>query len=267
MKKSRTSTYLWIFSIIFTILTAYYQRRTGPTYPEISRITIDNQTFKNKLITTFGGDGDAEIRLNVPNDNFSAFINYKRYKSYDDWIQADLIIEGDKLIASIPHQPPAGKVIYQIFLTNEEEKIPLTEDPVIIRFKGAVPAYFLIPHILIIFLAMVFSNRTAAEVLVKGKKTFQYTGLTVIFLLIGGMILGPVIQKYAFGAFWTGWPAGQDLTDNKTAVSFILWVVAYFQLRKNRTKGIWALIAAIVLLAIYLIPHSVLGSEIDYTSQ
>jgi hypothetical protein len=85
-------------------------------------------------------------------------------------------------------------------------------------------------------------------------------------LFIGGLILGPIVQQYAFGAFWTGWPFGHDLTDNKTIIAFIFWAIALFQVMKKKPKaGIWVIVATIVMLAVYLIPHSVLGSEIDYT--
>jgi uncharacterized membrane protein len=73
------------------------------------------------------------------------------------------------------------------------------------------------------------------------------------------------MQEYAFGALWTGWPFGHDLTDNKTLVSLIIWIIALFVLRKNRENRIWPVIAFVVMLAVYMIPHSVLGSEIDYT--
>jgi hypothetical protein len=36
---------------------------------------------------------------------------------------------------------------------------------------------------------------------------------------------------------------------------------------KNREKRGWALVAAIVLMLIYFIPHSMMGSEIDHTIQ
>jgi hypothetical protein len=79
------------------------------------------------------------------------------------------------------------------------------------------------------------------------------------------MVFGPIMQEYAFGAFWTGWPFGHDLTDNKTLVALIFWIIAYFKLRKDSTNRTWPIIAAVVMLAVFFIPHSVLGSEIDYT--
>jgi hypothetical protein len=83
---------------------------------------------------------------------------------------------------------------------------------------------------------------------------------------LGGIILGPIVQKYAFGAYWTGWPIGKDLTDNKTAVAFLFWVIATYKLFKDRDKSVMAIIAMIILLAIYLIPHSMFGSELNYDS-
>ncbi|MBI4877207.1 MAG: hypothetical protein HY822_21445, partial [Acidobacteria bacterium] len=88
---------------------------------------------------------------------------------------------------------------------------------------------------------------------------------TVGFLLVGGMILGPVVQKYAFDAFWTGWPFGHDLTDNKTAVAFVAWVGAWVASARSRNPRRWMVFAALVTLAVFLIPHSVLGSELDYS--
>jgi len=55
------------------------------------------------------------------------------------------------------------------------------------------------------------------------------------------------------------------LTDNKTVVTFIFWLIAWFVLRKKPMNRVWPIIATVVMLAVYFIPHSVLGSEIDHT--
>ncbi|MCK4288503.1 MAG: hypothetical protein KAW86_04815, partial [Bacteroidales bacterium] len=182
-----------------------------------------------------------------------------------EWTEKIMIREGENLVAFIPHQPPAGKVMYEISINKNGKIYKLTDKPVIIRFKGHVPLYILLPHIFFMFIAMVFSIRTGLEVIIKGKNAYNYTLITTICLFIGGLILGPIVQKFAFDAFWTGWPWGHDLTDNKTIVAFIFWLIALIRLIKNKEKSGWALVASIVLLVIYLIPHSVLGSEIDYT--
>lgn len=254
----------WIFSVIFTLSIAVYQRLTGPTHPARGKVSIAGEKLSFRLIRSYGGPDDAEVIVKVP-DNVMGEFTYKRFKSFDEWHTVPMERKGDALVAYVPHQPPAGKVEYYINLSTPQEKISLTKDPVIIRFKGHVPGYVLIPHILLMFSAMLFSTRTGIEAIIKGKRTYLYTAITLFLLMPGGMILGPVVQKFAFGAYWTGWPFGHDLTDNKTAVAFIFWIIAFVKLRKNKSAFGWALAASIVLLMVYLIPHSVLGSEIDHT--
>lgn len=76
--------------------------------------------------------------------------------------------------------------------------------------------------------------------------------------------MGPITQKFAFGEYWTGVPFGFDLTDNKTLIAFIAWIVALWSIYKSKNPGRWILAAAVITLLVFLIPHSVLGSEIDY---
>ncbi len=123
----------------------------------------------------------------------------------------------------------------------------------------------LLPHILIIFLAMLFSTITGLETIIKGKHILLFTWITIITLFIGGLVLGPIVQKYSFGVYWDGWPFGHDLTDNKSLVAFIFWIIALIVQYKNRDKKLWTIVASIIMLIVFLIPHSVLGSEIDYT--
>jgi uncharacterized BrkB/YihY/UPF0761 family membrane protein len=88
----------------------------------------------------------------------------------------------------------------------------------------------------------------------------------LIFLILGGLIFGPIVQKFAFGAFWTGIPFGYDLTDNKTLIAFLFWLIPFFYRNKPETFSKFVIIAAIVTLIVFLIPHSLFGSELDYTT-
>ncbi len=84
-------------------------------------------------------------------------------------------------------------------------------------------------------------------------------------LFVGGLVMGPVVQKYAFDAYWTGWPFGTDLTDNKTIVAFLGWLGAALMIPKSTKPHFLVIAAAVILLIIFLIPHSLLGSELDYS--
>jgi hypothetical protein len=258
---------IWVFSVIFTLAIAVYQRMTGPTYPVRGSVVIDGQKVTYRLIRTWDGQEGAPITIVTPDTAVKGELKLRRFKSYDPWQVQQMVRYGDTLRGYLPHQPPAGKVMYEVTLVKNNTSYPLTEHPAVLRYKGAVPPYVLIPHIFIIFFAMIFSTLTGLMALAKMQHTYVYAWLTVITLMAGGMILGPIVQKFSFGAYWTGWPFGHDLTDNKSLVAFILWIVALIVLHRNRLNRLWPALAALVMLVVFLIPHSVLGSEIDYTKE
>ena len=261
------NTLLWAIAICITIALVIYQRSTGPTYPLGGEILIEGELINFELIRTFGGDRDALVRLNVPNNDINGTITLKQYKSYDDWSSEEMFRDGNELVGVIPNQPMAGKVEYFITLKKNNTEYELTVDPVVIRFKGEVPRSILIPHIFFMFMSLLFSLRVGLEVFFRKKDTKYFTGVVLFTLFLGGLLMGPLVQKYAFDAYWTGWPFGHDLTDNKTLIVFIFWVIAWFVLRKKPKNILWPMIAVIAMLIVYAIPHSVLGSEIDHTKQ
>jgi hypothetical protein len=172
------------------------------------------------------------------------------------------------LSAELPHQPPPGKLLYRIVLHHDDRAVFVPQDaPVVIRFKGDVPLSILIPHIIAMSGAMLLSARTGLEYFSREQKFKKLIFWTIGFLFVGGIILGPIVQLFAFDALWTGWPVGTDLTDNKTAVAFLAWVVTGIALRKSHHSKAWVLWAAIITLVVYLIPHSLSGSELDYSAK
>ncbi len=222
MKKS---TWLWIIAFVLTALTAVYQRMTGPTYPVSGEVIFEGKIIQYRMDRSHGGEGNHPIEIKVDDETICGELVWKRFKTDDKWTSFEMIRENKKLVAFLPHQPPAGKLVYHIILQKNNEVFTLPENgDVVIRFKGDVPIAFLVPHIIFIFGAMLLSTRTGLEYFNEGKKFKPLTILTFIFVIIGGFILGPIIQYYAFGAFWTGFPFGHDLTDNKILIGFIGWL-------------------------------------------
>lgn len=251
---------------MLTLGAVYYTRLTGPTKPFRGSVILGGETISYSLIRTYAQPEDAPVKVTAPDTSITGHFRYMRTPSHDSWTEALMIREGDELVAYIPQQPSAGKVAYQITLVKEGEEALLSEEPIVIRFRNDVPAWAMIPHILLMFAAIFISTRTGLAALFR-ETTYGLTLATLILLLAGGLIFGPIVQKYAFGAFWTGWPFGTDLTDNKTLVMFLFWLFAFYKTRKNRNHRTWILFAAAVTLIAYMIPHSLLGSEIDYTQE
>ncbi len=255
---------LWLLAVVITLSSVVYQRLTGPTHPKNGSIEIGGQAVDYELLRSHDTSDDAIMRIEAP-ENVSGELTWRRYKSHDDWMTESLPREDRALIVRIPKQPSAGKVAYSVALMDQGgSKYDLTEEPVVMRFKDPVPMAVLIPHILFMFSAMLVANRAGLEAMANRKNMYWLSMYATIFLVIGGHMLGPIVQKYAFGAFWTGWPFGHDLTDNKTLIATIFWIIAVIRARKQGKGRAWVIAAAVITLAVYLIPHSVLGSEIDY---
>lgn len=256
---------LWVVAFLVTAASAAYQRRTGPTYPVEGSIHLGVGEVEYRLLRSETVGRDAQVNLTIPDTTVSGSIRYRRYKSNDEWTDIELIRSGDALVGEMPHQPAAGKIMYFVHLKKDEVAVSLTGDePVILRYKGEVPAAILIPHILIMFATMLLSTRAGLEAVTGRDRTRRLTLWTIGLLFLGGFILGPLMQKYAFGAFWTGVPFGWDLTDNKTLIVMLAWLWVWFKSQKGSGRG-WIVFASVLTLIVYLIPHSLLGSELDYT--
>jgi hypothetical protein len=274
---------LWFLAIVITLAAAYYQRKTGPTYPKAVSINANDTVYEVKLVRSLGLDERPEVKLKISDTAVKAKLYYKRYKTSEDYSISEFrykvypvdsylmnkvfkITEEAGFFAEIPIQPPAGKLQYYIELTDSKGiSTLLKESPVVIRFKGPVPPYILTPHILFMFLAMLFSTLAGLMSLFKHPLYIKYSVWTLVFLTVGGMILGPLVQKFAFGELWTGIPLGWDLTDNKTLIAWIFWIIAVVMNRK-KDKPLYTALAAVILLLVYSIPHSMFGSELDNAS-
>ncbi|NQU32880.1 MAG: hypothetical protein HQ521_06565 [Bacteroidetes bacterium] len=253
----------WVLAVLLTFGAIVYQRKTGPTYDKKIKLVIENVEYNFKLIRSHGGDKDCKVEIEVPNQNISGIIEYKKFPSKDNWTQVPMERQNNNLNGYLPHLPPAGKYEYKITLVKNGQEFPINEgQSVIIRFKGAVPRSILIPHIFFMFFAMFMGNLAGIMAIFEYRKFKFFTNMTVIFLFVGGLILGPWVQLYAFGEAWAGVPFAWDLTDNKTLIAFIFWIIALFANRKKE-RPVYTIIASIVMLMIYSIPHSMYGSQLD----
>ncbi len=262
----KRSVILWLAAFLITAATALYQRMTGPTYPLSGSVVFDEKKISFRLHRSHGGDTDHTVRLPVKDTTVHGSLIWKRYKTDDEWTIVSMRQEEGLLSAELPHQPPAGKLMYYIKLIKENQQADIhADEPVIIRFKGDVPAWALMIHVIAMFGGMLLSARAGLEFLSPSPRYALFSWWTVGLLFVGGLVMGPVVQKYAFDAYWTGWPFGTDLTDNKTIIAFLGWLGAALMIPKSTKPHFLVIAAAVILLIIFLIPHSLLGSELDYS--
>ena len=267
----KRETLLWVIALALMLAAAYYQRRTGPSYPARGEIEVAHTSRSYRLPRNALTTGAARVAVPYPGDGASGTLLYRRFRTDDEFAAITLAMEGEELVGELPAQPAAGKLEYFITMTTPEGErfIPGSGKTVIIRFKDPVPLYVLLPHIAMMFIAMLIGVRAglAAWLAPGGMRRLAWTGLAV--MTVGGLILGPIAQYYAFGAYWTGFPLDYDLTDNKVLIMWLVWVVACaivgFKPRGDERRARLAIAAAaLVMIGVYVIPHSAQGTELDY---
>ena len=257
MKKS----VYWLLAVAITLVLSIYQRMTGPTYPQKVTIELNGESYKLKLPRS-GVQQDEIIALKGVPQNTSAQLHFRQYPTSDDYTTVDFQWQDGEWQAALPVQPVAGKLQY--YITVGGNNYP-ADEPLLIRFRNDVPASILVPHILLMFGAMLFAVYTFLLVVTR-KPYKKWLWITVGTLFVGGFVLGPLVQHAAFGPWWAGFPYGTDLTDNKTLISFLFFLAALATIKWKYNKWV-VVLAVLMMIAIFTIPHSAYGSEYDYEKQ
>ncbi len=145
----------------------------------------------------------------------------------------------------------------------------------LLKYKGEVSTTVLVLHILCMFAAFFFIVQAligAGAMLVKGEErefTVAQTRWVLLFAFLGGVPLGFVLNHQRFGTLWEAFPFGTDVTDNKTQVIIIIWILVAamswksFMCRRtgrdaagHATFAAAVIAASILSLVLYLVPHS-----------
>ena len=187
--------------------------------------------------------------------------------------------------ASIPVHPKGVKAWYfleAVSLREEGEvRVTLPEEssdqvkPIRLKYEGEVPAYIIIPHVLSIFGAIFFATLTlfSAIDLRKGRailrKSVKLCALTFLLLFLGFFPLGWAMNYFAFGVLWEAFPFGSDVTDNKSQIMFLFWLLTLLTVKgtlrgKGESKNLvtdrgysnLVIVSFIATMLILAIPHS-----------
>lgn len=261
-----------LLAVVLTLFFAVFQRMTGPTHPAGGKVEVNGETLGFSLPRS--GVVGKDTRLEIPAamntlsgatpqaQEYSAYLYYCHYPMVegDGYHRVPMTWEDGKWIGYLPSQPMAGKLAYYV---EADGNSFFADEPLIIRYRGNVPAWVLVPHILLMFLAMYFACMAGLGALTRQDFYKRYTYLTLIALLIGGFIFGCLVQKYAFGVYWAGFPIGTDLTDNKTLLALLAFLVAWGVLAFRKNARWVVLVASIVMLGVFCVPHSLGGSELN----
>ena len=272
---------LWVIAVVLMAGAYSYQKRTGPTNPLRGSISVDGADVRYKLLRSHETTEGAPISLPSPDGKVTGALHWKNYPTKDPFSTTPMQVtqvEGQStLLARLPKRPAAGKIEYFLELNTPTGAVRVPEaggeNEILLRYKDPVPGSILWPHICAMFLTMLIGMRAGLSALFQPGTMKRYSWTTLIVMTAGGLVLGPIVQKYAFGAYWTGFPWGYDLTDNKLLIMWAVWLIACVWMggkinADGKTAGglgrLGVLLASVVMVAVYLIPHSMQGSELDY---
>lgn len=279
---------LWTLAVLFMLSASVYQRMTGPTYPKRGEVVVGAESYTYGLIRSQETTAGARVALPRPGEEAGGSLIFRRYPTGDEFTTVPLAVEldedgGAELVGYLPAQPAAGKIEYRLELATADGEMAIPaagseNETIILRYKDPVPDVFLVSHVVAMFFTVLVGMRAGLGALFAPGSARLLAWVTLAGMTLGGLVLGPIVQKYAFGAFWTGFPLGYDLTDNKLLVMWLVWLVACILLGPPRRAGVTGvtrlspasrsavLLASLSMMVVYLIPHSMRGSELDYAA-
>lgn len=272
------SVLLWTLAVVLMLSAGVYQRLTGPTYELRGSYTVGDEVVDYRLVRSAYSTSDTAVVIPAP-AGVEGVLVYRRYPTEDDFTAVPMARRDGELAGTLPAQPPAGKLEYHLELRTPDGPViaPDTGENAVIRFKGEVPTWVLIAHVAAMFFGVLVAWRAGLGALLSARGLVRLSWTALILFTVGGFLLGPWVQKYAFGEWWTGIPLGWDLTDNKTLVMWLAWFLALVLIGRGarrdareggrageRTARVAVVAAAIVTVVVYLIPHSMAGSQLDY---
>jgi hypothetical protein len=179
--------------------------------------------------------------------------------------------------AIIPPGEPTSRVTYQIMVQGITGPAVLyPSDGLTVEFRGPVASWAIVGHIVFLFVAVAFftvATLYAFETFRTG--TFAVAGARSVLwgtasLVFGGIALGVIVEYQRLGMLWGGFPVGSDVTDTKTLLNTMLWIVALLLIRGSAFRddpsrdsvsargAAWLVIAMFAItLIVFLVPHSV----------
>ncbi len=233
------------------------------------------------------GPGDAVIRCVVDaGRDWPEGLLVLRYEASGGWHAARMRpagagagASGAAWEAAIPNAGRGSSVEYYVEIDTgggTSQRIPAgaPRENLELTFKGKPNIPLLIAHVLAMLgglACLLIGSICAIRFLRTGRALGAMRRLALLgaaLLFIGSLLLGIVIEYQVFGTYWEGWPFGRDVTDTKTGLFLVLWVVLLLMRGRtiwndrtaaggltDRTWARWLVALTALTLALYLIPH------------
>ncbi|HEY5132644.1 MAG TPA: hypothetical protein VII85_03060 [Candidatus Krumholzibacteriaceae bacterium] len=270
-----------IISVIVTMVLLVAARWLSKGKPVDYAVREAGMTLYHRTVPAQIGPGQPLIKMRVdPPLLLGIVVRWMEPPSKEIGARGLVRVEDNKYEVFLPDLGKGARIKYWITATNSEgTRVRVPKNPSkfgILAFKGPVSKRVLVAHIVCMFGAfffMVMSLFGAVGILRarEGKRgTVRSARWVLVCSFIGFVPLGMLLNHEVYGTIWEGYPFGRDITDSKTQVIFVLWLVSLLLVRgsfigggeeKDRlgpTAFAWAIIVSfLVSLALFIVPHSI----------
>jgi len=269
-----------ILGFILTIAILGISKNLSTRRPHDLAVERAGFRVEHRTVTEQVGPGRPDLSLTVKGDR--ALEPVIRYKVGKEEALRTVVMTGEgdgTWRAVLPELGKGTKIYYSLELLRGGEtvaRIPeKSESFLFIKYKGKVSAVVLTLHILFMFASFYFMVQSlwSALGILAGRawkaEAVRHARWVLISSFIGCWPLGFILNYQAFGPVWEGFPFGYDVTDNKTQIMFVFWLVSLLLVRgsflgrgeERDTLGapgfaIAVIVSFIVSLLLFIVPHS-----------
>ena len=269
-----------VIGFVLTIALLGASRRLSTRHPE--DLAVEGRGFRaeHRSVTEQVGPGRPDLSIYVEGERALEPVVRYRLKSEEDYHNVQMTIEGGGTWrAVLPEYEKGTKIYYAIELREEDERIARipaeSGSSLFIKYKGKVSPVVLTLHIIFMFAAFYFMVQGfwSALGILSGRdwksEAVGYGRWVLLSSFVGGWPLGFILNYQAFGVIWEGFPFGYDITDNKTQIMFVFWLVSLLLVRGSllglgeerdvlgaRGFAVALIVSFLVSLALFIVPHS-----------
>ena len=249
----------WALALVLALAGLFAQRLLSSKLPLAVLVDWEGRQVSAELARSHVGPGGQRLSIQGLDADWTGELIW-RPAGEGSFTRTALRNLGSLITGEIPAHPRGTQVEYRIEITTQRGLLRLpTRGTVITQFRGAAPLWVSLPHIVLLALGLLLAMRAGLEALALGEHAQGFASGSLLAFLGGGLILGPLMKHHAYGFLWAGPPQGLDSTDTKTLILLLAWLLPLLLRARGRRVRHWILLAALLSLAAFLIPHSSFG--------
>lgn len=250
----------WALALVLALAGLFIQRLLSSELPLSLAVDWEGRPVRAELARVHVGPGDQRFMVEGVAGTWTGELIWRPAGGEEAFMRAPLRNLGSLMTGEIPVQPRGRRAEYRLEITGREGTLRLPEHgTVFTRFRGTVPFWVSLSHVLLLALGLLFAMRAGLEALALGEHALSLAGAALFAFLGGGLIAGPLMKHHAYGLLWAGPPFGLDSTDTKTVLVVLAWLLPLVLRARGRRARRWIVLAAALTLAAFLIPHSSFG--------